>query len=328
MTIDARGFVADRGDAGARLDRVVCRHLAAARVSRARVQCWIAAGLVAVDGRPWQRASARVPAGARVDLSAVPLAERRRPEAEPLALDVLYEDDDLLIVNKPPGQVVHPSYKHAGGTTLNALLWRAGVATRGGDRPSLVNRLDKGTSGLVVVARRPAVHAALQRALAATNARKDYLAVVYGVVRPARGALTASLARDPHDRRRVVAATGGRPAETRYEAIALVPAPCVGLSVLRCQLLTGRLHQIRVHLAHAGWPIVGDGQYADPRWRDIADPVLAGACAAMPRQALHASRLRVTHPVSGLVLEAEAPLPPDLQELTALLLARADRRAP
>lgn len=328
MSDDGRRFVADRGDDGVRLDRVVRRHLAAVRVSRTRVQRWIESGLVRVDGRAWHRVAARVPAGATVDLSALPLAERRRPEPEAIDVDVLYQDDDLLVVNKPPGQVVHPSYRHASGTLLNGILWRLARESPG-DQPSLVNRLDKGTSGLLVVARRPGMHATLQRALASADARKDYIAIVRGAVEPATGALTMALAHDPRDRRRVVTAADGRFAETRYET--LVAAPAIGLAVLRCRLVTGRLHQIRVHLSEAGWPIVGDRTYGSARDRAGAaarDDEVDAACARLTHQALHAWRLCVRHPTTGRLLEVEAPLPADVAALRTLVERRALRGAP
>ncbi len=193
--------------------------------------------------------------------------------AENVALDVLYEDEHLLALDKPAGMVVHPTYKHATGTVMNALLWRA----RGwpaGQRPSLAGRLDKDTSGIVLVAKTAAVHAALQRTLARTGrpaadrtgSEKVYLAVVHGRVNVARGTIDLRLARDRGDRRRVVASdTVGAPSLTHFERLARTDGPDPGVSVLRCRLMTGRTHQIRVHLAARGWPIVGDPVYGEPR---------------------------------------------------------------
>ena len=199
----------------------------------------------------------------------------------PAVLDVVHEDDHLLAVNKPAGVVVHPTYKHAGGTLMNALRWHA----RGwpaGQRPSLVGRLDKLTSGLLIVAKTPAVHAALQRELASSRSEKDYLAVVYGRVNAARGVIDLGLGVDGNDRRRMVASAGaGLPSVTTFVRVARAG----GLSLLRCRLVTGRRHQIRVHLAARGWPIVGDPVYltaaanGTPRWSRIADAALADAGA-------------------------------------------------
>jgi 23S rRNA pseudouridine1911/1915/1917 synthase len=235
--------------------------------------------------------------------------------AEDVRLQILYEDAHLLALDKPAGVVVHPTYKNAAGTLLNALLWHA-RDWPAPQRPSLVGRLDKLTSGIVIVAKSAAVHVALQRALASSAGEKDYLAVVYGRVNVARGEIDLRLRTDPHDRRRVIASPSlGAESLTRFERLARVAAPRAGLTVVRCRLVTGRTHQIRVHLAARGWPIVGDPAYGEPRWSLVADPSLAAALRAFPRQALHAWRVAVTHPVTGERLRLEAPLPDDLEQL-------------
>jgi 23S rRNA pseudouridine1911/1915/1917 synthase len=244
--------------------------------------------------------------------------------AEDVRIDVLYEDADLLALNKPAGVVVHPAYRHGEGTVMNALLWHA----RGwpvNQRPSLVGRLDKLTSGIVVVAKTAAVHAALQRALALNHGEKDYLAVVYGRVNVARGRIDLRLGRDRRDRRRIVASADvGAPSLTTFERLARVAAPRAGLSLLRCRLATGRTHQIRVHLAARGWPLVGDPAYGEPRWSQILAPALSAALRAFPRQALHAWRVAMTHPVTRERLLLEAPVPRDFEDLlTASGLSRS-----
>jgi 23S rRNA pseudouridine1911/1915/1917 synthase len=186
-------------------------------------------------------------------------------------------------------------------------------------RPSIVGRLDKFTSGVVVVAKTSAVHAALQRALASFESDKEYLAIVYGRVNLARGTIDLLLGRDRSDRRKVVASTtDGAPSLTRFERVARVAAPEEGLSLLRCGLGTGRTHQIRVHLAARGWPIVGDPAYGEPRWSRIQDQRLAAALRSFPRQALHASRVAFVHPVTRRRLTVHAPVPDDLQQLLDL----------
>ncbi len=292
-------FEADRGDARMRLDQVIVRRVTSvSRLTRSAAQRWIEAGAVQVDGRVMSRPSSRVREGAAISLllpdTAVP---RARPEAEDRALSVLFEDDHLLVLDKPPGMVVHPSYKQLSGTLLNAVLWR--VRARTGVRPGILTRLDKDTSGLVVIALSPDVHATMQRNATAGGILKEYLAIVQGTPSPPAGRIQLPLARDPLDRRRVVVAEGGAGSETGY---AVMTALASGRSVVRCELVTGRTHQIRVHLSARGWPIVGDPLYG------VADPVMA-------RQALHAWRITLPHPITGAELRVEAPLPADMQEL-------------
>jgi 23S rRNA pseudouridine1911/1915/1917 synthase len=235
--------------------------------------------------------------------------------AENVGLRILYEDEHLLAIDKPPGVVVHPTYKHMTGTVLNALLWRARTWPSD-QRPSIVGRLDKLTSGIVVAAKTSAVHAALQRELASSRSEKDYLAVVYGRVNVARGEIDLRLARDPGDRRRVLASSSvGAPSLTRFERLARVSAPAGGLSLLRCRLVTGRTHQIRVHLSARGWPIVGDPTYGEPRWSAVEDSGVADLLRAFPRQALHAWRVSFLHPVLRTRVSIAAPIPGDMDRL-------------
>ena len=307
----------DRGDHGGRLDQVLRRHLAHAGLSRTRLQALVDDGQVRVNGRQATRAAQRVAAGDRVEVRTPPRRVRAVPQPEDLALTVLYEDDDLLAVDKPPGLVVHPSYKHAAGTLMNALLWHA-QGWPAGTRPALVQRLDRHTSGVLLVAKRPDVHAALQRAMFARKVDKDYLAVVWGRVSPPRGTIDLALDRDPWDRRRVmVTDRGGQPSRTQYERLALSRGRRRGLTLLRCRLLTGRMHQIRVHLAAKGWPIVGDPAYGQPPAEPLTDATLDAIARGFGRQALHAWRLALTHPVTGAPLVVESPLPGDMSALLA-----------
>ena len=310
--------MADRGDHGRRLDLVVRRHLAdLPDATRTLVQSWIAEGAVAVNGQAVRRAAARVAAGDALTVALPPdlIAPRPAMRAQDLALDVLYEDEHLVVINKPPGLVVHPTYRHADRTVMNALLWQARTWAVT-DRPSIVGRLDKLTSGIVLAAKSARAHAAIQRALAGSTAEKRYLALVYRRVPALRGTIDLRLHRDPADRRRVVASkTAGAPSVTQYVRLGHVRAAPVGLTLLGCQLFTGRMHQIRVHLAAAGWPLVGDAKYGQPLWRDVDDPALRDALRGFSRQALHAWRLTVRHPHTGATLHIEAPLPADLQRL-------------
>lgn len=225
-----------------------------------------------------------------------PKPERRRPEAEDVALSVLYEDEFLLAVDKPAGMVVHPTYKNWSGTLLNGLLWR--VRDRGPVVPSIITRLDKQTSGVVLVALSAEIHARVQRDATTGLVKKEYLAVVEGLPSPLAGTIALPLARSLEDRRRVVVTDSGQRSETRYEVLSTTGEQ----SILRCELVTGRTHQIRVHLAARGWPIVGDDVYGRTH-------------ASVTRQALHARRVGLTHPVTRQALEIQAEVPPDLQQV-------------
>lgn len=315
---DRRGrtLTANRGDAGRRLDLVLRARLADVdAATRTRVQTWIKTGQVTVNGTAVRRVAARIALGDVVAVALPAAAPRRTMSAEDLPLDILYEDEHLLAIDKPAGMVVHPTYRHMHGTMMNALSWRA----RGwppGQRPSVVGRLDKLTSGIVVVAKTAAVHAALQRTMASSRSEKDYLAVVFGRVNVARGQIDLRLGRDRRDRRRVVAsATVGLPSLTRFERLARIATPRPGLALLRCRIATGRMHQIRVHLAARGWPLVGDAKYGRPLWTACPDGALAAALRDFPRQALHAWRLALTHPVTHRRIVVEAPVPCDLAGL-------------
>jgi 23S rRNA pseudouridine1911/1915/1917 synthase len=319
-----RTLACDRGDEGSRLDRVVLRHLAGApRLTRTRVQRWIAEGRVAVNGSPQRKPAARVGAGDAIAIAwpdDTPL-DRPGPAAEEAPLRVLFEDEHLLAVDKPAGMVAHPTYGHAAGTLMNALVGRA-RAWPDGTRPSLVGRLDKLTSGVVLVAKSAAVHAALQRELASARSEKDYLALVYGRL-PARGRIDLRLRRDPTNRRRVLASPHtGSPSLTEFERRQSAAGPGLRVSLVRCRLRTGRMHQIRAHLAAKGWPIVGDPIYGEPRWADVVDGEIAERLRAFPRQALHAARLTFRHPVTGQRVIVEAPVPDDMQALVSALWRR------
>jgi 23S rRNA pseudouridine1911/1915/1917 synthase len=311
MSPSQRTLIADRGDAGVRLDRVLRRHLTDVQAAtRTRVQAWIAGGCVTVNDRLVRRVATRASLGDRVSVTMPDAPPRRVMRGEDIALAVLYEDDHVVAVDKPAGLVVHPTFKHPTGTLMNALLGHARTWPAG-QRPSIVGRLDKQTSGVVLAAKSGGVHAALQRAAM----QKIYVALVYGRVPAARGTIDLRLALDS-DRRRVVASADvGAASVTRFERIARAPAPRAGLSLLRCTLETGRRHQIRAHLQARGWPIVGDPVYGEPRWARVDDPVLAAALRAFPRQALHAAHLVFVHPITRSLITIDAPLAKDFAGL-------------
>jgi 23S rRNA pseudouridine1911/1915/1917 synthase len=314
---DALTFVADRGDHGRRLDLVLARHLASLpRVSRTRLQALIEGGAVEVGGHPWTRVAQRVQAGflVRVLLPAT-LLRREGPEPEPIPLDILHEDDALLVINKPPGLIVHPSYAHRAGTLINALVHLARSWPEG--RPSLVHRLDKHTSGALVVAKSREAHAACARALAAADSRKEYLALCYGRMRTPALRIREPLGRDPADRRRVIVRPDGAAALTEATRLGVSRGAARGLTLVACRLLTGRMHQIRAHLQSRGLPIVGDPTYGEPFRSAVADAPLDARLRAFGRQALHAWRVTLRHPFTGRTLAIEAPVPADLASLLA-----------
>jgi 23S rRNA pseudouridine1911/1915/1917 synthase len=296
-------FTADRGDSRLRLDQILVRRVTdVSRMSRTRAQSWIANGLVSVDGVPAARASVNVREGAAVMIAlpgATPL--REAPRAEALPLDVIYEDDDLLAVNKPAGMIVHPSFRNAAGTVLNAVLWR--LRDRPDVRPGLVSRLDKDTSGVLLLALSAGAHARIQHDAKAGRVTKEYVAIVRGTPRPAQGTIALPLQHDPSDRRRIIVSEDGVPSETRYRVVSSGD----GYSLVECELVTGRTHQIRVHLAARGWPVAGDRVYGS------ADP-------SIERQALHAWRMTLPHPGSREPLRLEAPLPRDMQLLATTIV--------
>jgi len=203
----------------------------------------------------------------------------------------------MIVLDKPPGVVVHPTYRNWSGTLLNSVLWR--IRERPGAQPGILTRLDKDTSGLVVIALTPEVHAAMQRDQSAGRIRKEYLAVVQGWPDPPAGSIARPLGRDTADRRRVVVTDAGTPSETRYETLAGLPG---GTALVRCEPVTGRTHQIRVHMAVSGWPVIGDAVYG------VAD-------ARIGRQALHAWRVRLPHPITKAPVALEAAVPADMRTL-------------
>jgi 23S rRNA pseudouridine1911/1915/1917 synthase len=298
--------------AGLRFDQALARALP--QYSRARLQAWIESGAVQVDGRPL-RAKDKVLGGEQVRIEAR-LATHTVAAAEAIPLSVTFQDRTLLIINKPPGLVVHPGAGNARHTLQNALLAldpQLALLPRAG----LVHRLDKDTSGLLVVARTPEAHAALVAAMAARKIGREYLAVCTGAM-TAGGMVEEPIGRHRTQRTRMAVRADGRPAVTRYRLAKRFRAH----TLVRVELETGRTHQIRVHLAHIGFPVVGDPLYAGRRRVPAGcTPALAAELRAFPRQALHAARLKLTHPVTGREHAWEAPLPEDMQRLLSALEA-------
>ncbi len=313
-----RLVIAD-ADAGVRLDQVLANHLP--DLSRSQLHRLIREGRVRVsEGRA--KPALAVWAGLEVDLE-IPPPARATPSAEPLPLAVLYDDPDLAVVDKPAGMVVHPAAGHATGTLVNALLHHLGglSGVGGAERPGIVHRLDRGTSGVMVVAKTDGAHRSLSRQFQARQVGKEYLALVWGTLRPGE-TLSRAIGRDPRHRQKMSSrARKTRPAITRVVDV----EPLGGVSFVRVTIGTGRTHQIRVHLSEAGHPVVGDALYGGER-RSV--PPRLASLAKLARPFLHAARLAFAHPADGRPLSFESPLPPDLATVLGALRRASGRAGP
>jgi 23S rRNA pseudouridine1911/1915/1917 synthase len=299
---------------GARLDAALARLFP--EYSRNFLARLIDEGGVHIDAALAVRHSQRVRSGQQVEVN-VPPATPSEVVSQDLPLTVLYEDADLVVIDKPAGLVVHPAAGHADRTLVNALLFHVkDLSGIGGElRPGIVHRLDKDTSGVMVIAKNDAVHRTLAAAWGTDRVKKEYLAIVYGKPKKERGTIEAPIGRDPRNRKRMAVVKSGRAALTDYRVVESLRY----VSLLRCILRSGRTHQIRVHLKHLGHPIIGDALYSGPQWRGIPDKRVQKAISSFPRQALHATRLTIPHPRTGEVMTFEAPLPEDMQELLRAL---------
>ncbi len=300
------GFEADRGDDGRRLDHVLVRRLAHyPDISRSLLARWIDQGRVRVEGEAEARGSRKVRHRERIEVELPDIwGDRPLVEAEPVPVQVIWEDECLLVVAKPPGLVVHPTWGHQTGTLLNGLLWLARDWPEG-QRPHLVHRLDQDTSGLLLVAKSSQVAGICGRAFERRKPLKRYLALVRGRSPVRKERIASALARDEsRGGRWWVTSEGGLPSVTEYEL--LTENPGRELSLLVCRLLTGRTHQIRVHLASKGLPIVGDPIYGAARGQRLGDSRTEALCRSFPRQALHAWRLELAH-VGGEWIHSRGP---------------------
>jgi 23S rRNA pseudouridine1911/1915/1917 synthase len=309
---------------GTRLDLFLTS--ACSDLSRSRIQKLIEDGAVRLSGAPAKRSHV-VRAGEDVEVE-VPEPRPTAIGAEAIPLSVLYEDEHILAIDKPAGLVVHPSPGHDSGTLVNALLHHVrDLSGIGGElRPGIVHRLDRDTTGVLLVAKTDQAHASLSRQMKKRHLRKEYLALVAGFPRVRKGEVAYPIGRDPRDRKKMKAfrnseegSAATREARTLYEIEREWPEMRVAL--LRCRLVTGRTHQIRVHLAAVGLPIVGDPVYGRARFDRVRDNDVKRALAEFPRQALHAERLGLRHPATNEEMEIVAPIPADIGGL----LARLDR---
>jgi 23S rRNA pseudouridine1911/1915/1917 synthase len=285
--------------AGLRLDKALARMFP--EHSRNRLQRWLKDGHVSLDSHA-AKPKQKIWGGERVEIRSQPGPADTAFRAEAIELDIVYEDNDVLVINKPAGLVVHPGSGNWKGTLLNALLHRS-PQLAAVPRAGIVHRLDKNTSGLLVVAKTLRAHTELVRQLQARTVRREYLAVVHGVVK-LDGEVSAPVGRDPRHRTRMAVVPSGRPALTRFK----VTERFARATLLECSLATGRTHQIRVHMYSLGHPLVGDPVYRSKRLGDPRTPQLH-------RQALHAVQLEFSHPVSGVPKRFSVPLPEDLRSL-------------
>ena len=303
--------------AGLRLDQALVKFFP--EYSRSRLQDWITQQQVKVDGE-FAAAKQKVWGGEKLEVFPQNHPAEQPYQAEDIALEILYEDDAIIVINKPAGLVVHPGSGNWQGTLLNALLHHApqlGEVPRAG----IVHRLDKDTSGLLVVAKTIAAQTALVRQLEARSVQREYLALVYGEVTRA-GKVDAPVGRHPTQRVKMAVVESGKPAVTHYQIEKKFTIPSSfatsggsgpGCTLLRCRLETGRTHQIRVHMAQIGHPLVGDSVYLKGPQKCV--PQLRELLRNFPRQALHATRLALAHPVSGAAMEWQVPLPQDMVQL-------------
>ena len=317
-----RQVTAEPGDAGERLDRLLATRLSA--MSRSRLKQLVVAGRVSMGGATVTDPSLRVKPGQVFELTLpAPVADRPEPQAMDLA--IVFEDPHLLVLDKPPGLVVHPAPGNPDRTLVNALLAHCGdsLAGIGGvRRPGIVHRLDKDTSGLMVVAKTEAAQARLAADFAARRINRAYQAVTWGVPRPSEGEISGLIGRSPQNRKKMAVLTrGGKPAVTRYK---LLRAFKDAAALVECRLATGRTHQIRVHLTERGHPLIGDRTYGNTRTAArlrALPPSVRPAVAAFPRQALHAVLIGFRHPASGEYVQFISPLPKDIEDLIGLLEA-------
>lgn len=309
-------------EAGNRLDKWLSARLP--ELSRTRIKGLIDDGRVSAAGQTITDASARVKPGQRFTV-AIPPERPADPLPQAMDLTVAYEDDDLIVIDKPPGLVVHPAPGSPDHTLVNALLAHCGESLSGiggVKRPGIVHRIDKDTSGLLVVAKNDRAHHGLAEQFSVHSLERVYRALVWGVPIPAQGEIQGNIGRSPQDRKKMaIVSHGGKTALTRYRVLRSFAGGAV--SLVECRLATGRTHQIRVHMTSIGHPLVGDQTYGRARpakVKHLPDQARQ-ALLEFPRQALHASVLGFTHPNNGAMLKFESLIPPDFNELISLLEA-------
>lgn len=320
-TIDTKMLMVDEADAGGRLDKFLSAKLP--DMSRNRIQTLIAQGHITIGGAVVSDSATKIKSGQKFHL-VIPASVPTHMEAQAIPLDIIFEDTDVIVINKQAGLTVHPGSGNPDNTLVNALLAHCGdtLSGIGGvERPGIVHRIDKDTTGLLVVAKNDSAHNLLSEQLATRTLKRTYTAVCWGVPKPSTGTITGNIGRSISNRQKMtVVRTGGKPAVTHYKMIS--SAQSLVASVVECNLETGRTHQIRVHMLHIGHPLVGDATYGastESRLKANAAKSLPKgtreALLAFNRQALHASKMGFVHPRTKKMMEFFAPLPKDMQLL-------------
>lgn len=297
---------------GSRLDAFVAKSLE--DISRARVQKLLDEGRLTVDGAV-KKANYRLNGGEEIRLE-IPPAVSAEALPEDIPLDILYEDSDIIVINKARGMAVHPSPGIYSGTLVNALLYHckdlSGIG--GVERPGIVHRLDKDTSGVMVAAKNDNAHASLSKQIGEKSASRVYCAVVRGSINEEAGVIKGAIGRDEKDRQKMAVRADGKPAVTHFRVMERIG----DYTITECRLETGRTHQIRVHLAHIGYPVFGDPKYGSHK-KTPFDGIIEG-------QALHSRQMTLVHPVTGEEMTFTAPMPKDMEKLIAAIRARAEQK--
>ena len=321
-SVDTNIVVVEETASGLRLDKFLSERLP--DLSRSRIQSLLSQGMVTLQGVVIADSSAKVKPGQQYHLT-IPEPVATHMLAQAIALDIVYEDRDLLVINKQAGLTVHPAPGHPDMTLVNALLAHCGDSLSGiggVSRPGIVHRIDKDTSGLMVVAKHDIAHNILSAQLADRSLSRIYHAVCWGTP-PAKGSVTGNIGRSTVNRQKMaVVKTGGKAATTHYQCL----QDFTIASLVECKLETGRTHQIRVHMTHLGHPLIGDPAYGQPTSQRLKSnqyktlqPPTRSALLTFNRQALHAAQMGFIHPTSGTPMQFTAPLPEDMQELIAIL---------
>ena len=319
MTIRRLSFSVPGTDKGTRIDKWLA--MVTGEITRSRLRSLLESGEVSVDNNTVCDPAYRVKSGQVVKLC-IPEASPASPIPQKIPLNIIFEDADIIVIDKPPGMVVHPAPGNRDNTLVNALLSHCGnsLAGIGGvRRPGIVHRLDKDTSGLLVAAKTEVAHLELSKQFAARKVRRTYRALIWGIPLQSNGEIRGNIGRSPNNRKKMtVLKSGGKTAITKYRVQESYDTSC---SLVQCQLKTGRTHQIRVHLAYIGHPVIGDPLYKG-RQRALKNqlPDLAREfLTAFTRQALHAESLGFSHPITGQLLNYRCPLPSDFKQLLARL---------